>query len=264
MASPIPHNWQVPKIFRDRMGTHGGRQRCMTADGHMLIVLHDPPDPNKRIHREARLFWREPSGAWHASAGGPPTIVPLRSHVEAYAEAAARYEALAQKATTADDWYALVYATGPVARTTKNLAAALQEARDAAKDDHDLISVRDAASDVARAFELLHAHAREGLEYTAAKHAQHQGRNAEHMLASAHRLNLIAALFLPMTAIATIFGMNLHSGLDTLGSGVFWGVVAGTLLLGIIVRASLPRPPAPEPVSAGPPPVLGPKTKAKL
>jgi len=253
MSSPIPHNWQVPKIFRDRMGSHGGRQRCMAAEGHILVVLHDPPDPNKRIHREARIFWREPSGAWHASAGGPPTIVPLRSHVEAYAEAAARYEQLAQKASTADEWYALIYAAGPLARTTKNLAAALQEARDAAKDDRELITVRDAASDVARAFELLHAHALEGLEYIQAKHAQYQVRNAEHMLASAHRLNLIAALFLPMTAIAGIFGMNFHSGLEVLGTSVFWAVVAATLLLGLIVRASLPRPPAPEPVTAGVP-----------
>jgi hypothetical protein len=261
MASPIPHNWQVPNIFRDRMGTHGGRQRCMAAEGHILIVLHDPPDPNKRIHREARLFWREPNGTWHASAGGPPTIMPLRSHVEAYAEAAARYEQLAEKAATADDWYALVYATGPVARTTKNLAAALQEARDAAKDDRDLIAVRDAASDVARAFELLNAHAREGLEFTAAKNAQHQAKQAEHMLASQHRLNLVASLFLPMTAIAAIFGMNLHSGLDELGTTMFWGLVAFTLMLGIIVRASLPRPPAPEPVVASRPTAT--KTKAK-
>ncbi len=260
MASPIPHNWQVPKIFRDRMGAHAGRQRCMAAEGHLLLVVHEMPDPRKPGTREGQLHWREPSGAWHCSAGGPPTIVPLRSHVEAYAEAAARHEALAEKATSADDWYALVYATGPVARTTKNLAAALQEAREAAKDDHELITVRDASSDVARSFELLHAHAREGLEYTTAKRAEEQSRNAEHMLVSAHRLNLTAALFLPMTAIATIFGMNLDHGLAGIAvPAMFWAVVGAALLLGLIVRASLPRPPAPVPHAPPKPAATKPK-----
>jgi len=262
VASPIPHNWQVPQVFRDRMGASAGRQRCMAADGHLLVVLHDLPDPSKPRSRDAKIYWREPDGAWHGSAGGPPTIVPLRAHVEGFAEAATRHEQLAEAATGADDWYALVYATGPVARTTKNLAAALQEAREAAKDDHALITVRDAALDVARAFELLHAHAREGLEYTVAKRAEEQSRNAEHMLVSGHRLNLIAALFLPMTAIATMFGMNLDHGLSNVAPpAMFWVLLGVAMLLGIVVRASLPKPPAPTPVTPPRPTKAKPKSR---
>lgn len=254
MASPIPHNWQVPKVFRDRMGNFAGRQRCMAADGHLLVVVHELPDPKKPRTREAQIHWREPAGEWHSSAGGPPTIAPLRGLVEAFAEAATRLERQAEKAVSADDWFAVVYATGPVARTTKNLAATLQEARDLAKDDRELIVVRDAAAEVARSFELLHAYARDGLEYTSAKRAEDHARNAEHMLVSAHRLNLIAALFLPMTAIATVFGMNFDHGLNGLTAApvMFWGVMAAALVLGLIVRMSLPKPP--EPVAATPPP----------
>jgi len=218
----------------------------MVADGHLLVVLHEIPDPSTPRSREGKIYWREPSGAWHGSAGGPPTIVPLRGHVEGFVAAATRHEALAEQATSADDWYALAYALGPIARTTKNLAAALQEAREAARDDRDLIVVRDSALDVARAFELMHAHAREGLEYTVAKRAEEQSKSAEHMLASAHRLNLIAAMFLPVTAIASIFGMNLDHGLSGVAPPImFWALLAAALTLGIVVRASLPKPPPP-------------------
>ena len=36
----LPAPWQVPSVFRERMGTQVGRQRSMVADGHLLLVLH--------------------------------------------------------------------------------------------------------------------------------------------------------------------------------------------------------------------------------
>jgi hypothetical protein len=262
MSSPIPHNWQVPQAFRDRMGAHAGRQRCMHADGHLLIVLHDVPDPTKRQRREASLFWRMPDGKWSCSAGGPPTIVPLQQHVKAYLDAAAHHEALLDVAIAADDWYALVHSTGPLARAASNMSDALQEAREAVSADRDLITVRDLAIDAARAFELIHVHANEGLEYTTAKRAEEQSRNAEHMLGSAHRLNLIAAVFLPVTALATLFGMNLRSGLEGRADPwAFWALVAASLLCGLVIKSSLPRPPAP--VEAARPTAALAKTKRK-
>ncbi len=262
MSSPIPHNWQVPQVFRDRMGAHAGRQRCMTADGHVLIVLHDVPDPGRRQRRDATLFWRAPDGKWSCSAGGPQTIAPLQQHVQAFLDAATHHEQLLEQAVTADDWYALVHATVPLARATANMRDALQEARDAAKLDKALITVRDLAIDAARAFELIHVHAKEGLDYTSAKRAEEQSKNAEHMLVSAHRLNLIAAVFLPVTAFATLFGMNLRSGLEGVGDPwAFWVLVAVSLLCGLIIKSSLPRPPAP--VEAARPTAALAKTKRK-
>src|SRR5262245_26134691 len=92
MASPIPHNWQLPASFRERIGDHAGRQRCMVENGHLLVILHDIPDPETPNRREARLFWRSPDGTWQASAGGPPGIGTLRAHVESYVEAANQLE----------------------------------------------------------------------------------------------------------------------------------------------------------------------------
>lgn len=243
--SPIPHHWQVPAEFRERMGTHAGRQRTMIADGHALIVLHDMPDPETPERRDAKLFWRTPDGKWSSSGGGPATIAPLRAHVEAYVEAATRLESLGDDARSADDWFALVSASSPMLRSARNMHRALQEARDAVKLDKSLISVRDLAGDAERAFELIHDHAKEGLEYTIAKQAEQQGKDGQHMLEAAHRLNMIAAVFLPVTAVATLLGMNLRHGLEDFPAPwTFWVTLALTFVLGLWIKASMPRPPA--------------------
>jgi len=244
MSSPIPHHWQVPQVFRERMGTQAGRQRCMTAEGHLLLVLHDIPDPEIPERRDAKLFWRMPDGTWHASSGGPPGIGSLRAHVEGFVDAATRLESLGDKAKSADDWFALVYASSPMLRTARNLHRTLQEAREAAKLDKALIAVRDLAGDAERAFELMHAHASEGLEYTMAKRAEEQAHDAQHMLVAAHRLNMIAAVFLPVTAVATLLGMNLRHGLEEWPAPwTFWITLVLSFGLGLWIKASMPRPP---------------------
>lgn len=260
MTSPIPHNWQVPEKFRDRMGNHAGHQRCMTEAGHLLVILHDIPDPETPARRDARLFWRNPEGTWLASSGGPPGIGPLRDHVEAFIEAADRLEARGDTARSADDWFALIYAAGPMLRSARNMQRTLQEARDLAKSDKALIAVRDRAGDAERAFELIHAHAQEGLRYTTAKRAEEQSQGAQHMLEAAHRLNMIAAVFLPVTAVATLLGMNLKHGLEDWPAPVtFWATVGLCFILGLWIKASMPRPPSP----AEPPPPPKPESTKK-
>jgi hypothetical protein len=246
MTSPIPHNWQVPEKFRDRMGNHAGHQRCMTEAGHLLVILHDIPDPETPAKRDAKLFWRNPEGTWQTSAGGPPGIASLREHVEAFVEAADRLEERGDSATSADDWFALIYATGPMLRSARNMQHTLQEAREAAKADRGLIAVRDRAGDAQRAFELIHSHAQEGLRYTTAKRAEEQAHGAQHMLEAAHRLNMIAAVFLPVTAVATLLGMNLRHGLEEWQPPyTFWITVALCFAIGLWIKVSMPRPPAP-------------------
>ncbi len=243
MTSPIPHNWQVPEVFRERMGNLAGRQRCMLHAGHLLVILHELPDPETPDKRAAQLYWRGPDGKWQASAGGAPGIAPLRAHVDSFVEAANRLEARGDEADSADDWFSLVHDAGPMLRTARNLHRTLQEARDAAKDDRALITVRDLAGDAERAFDLIHAHAKEGLDYTIARRAEQQSRDAQHMLEAAHRLNMIAAVFLPVTAVATLLGMNLMHGLEGWPAPLtFWLTVGLCFLFGLWIKASMPRP----------------------
>jgi hypothetical protein len=248
MSSPIPHNWQVPESFRERMGHQAGKQRIMTHGGHLLVILHAVPDPATPEKREARLFWRSPDGTWLGSGGGAPGIAGLRAHVEGFIEVANKLEAQADAADSADDWFSLVRSSSPMLRTARNMHRTLQEARDAAKEDRNLITVRDLAGDAERSFELLHAHTQEGLEYTIARRAEEQSRDAQHMLEAAHRLNMIAAVFLPVTAVATLLGMNLRHGLEDWPAPLtFWVTLVLCFVMGLWIKASMPRPPAREP-----------------
>jgi Mg2+ and Co2+ transporter CorA len=244
MSNPIPHNWEVPQIFRDRFGTRAGRQRVMNADGHLLIILHDLPDPAEPDVRTARLFWRKPDGTWKASGSGATNIGALRSHVEAFDAAADALEDKVDKAQKARDWFEVLRISAPLLRTARNRTKALQEARDLAKNDKELIAVRDAGQEVERAVELIHGHARDGLDFTVARNAEESAENSKHVIEAGHRLNLIAAMFLPITALGSLLGMNLIHGLETWQKPyAFWGVAAVALLLGLMVRASLPKPP---------------------
>ncbi len=244
MANPIPHNWDVPQIFRDRIGTRAGRQRVMHADGHLLVILHDVPDPAEPDVRNGRLFWRKPDGTWKASASGATSIAPLRAHVEAFDAAADQLEEQVDKAKKAKDWFEVLRMSAPLLRSARNMSRALQEARELAKTDKELIAVRDAAQEVERALELIHGHARDGLEFTVARNAEENVESSRHVVESGHRLNLIAAMFLPITALGSLLGMNLVHGLETWEKPyAFWAVALVAFLLGVMVRASLPKPP---------------------
>jgi hypothetical protein len=242
MSKVIPHNWDVPKVFRDRLGTHAGRQRTMHADGHLLIILHEVPKAED-TERSARLYWRKPDGAWKSTGSGATNIAALRAHVEEFTIAVDQLEARAAAAKRASDWFELLHDSAPLLRAARGMLAALQEARDLAKTDTQLIAVRDTAQDVERAVELIHGHARSGLDFTIAKSVEDNAHNSRHVLESGHRLNLIAATFLPITALGTLLGVNLTHGLEHWNEPyAFWIFTGIAFLLGFVVRASLPKP----------------------
>lgn len=241
MSNVIPHNWDVPQIFRGRLGTHAGRQRTMAADGHLLIILHEAPKPDVPA-RAARLFWRKPDGTWKSSGSSAANIAALRAHVDEYTAAVDAMEAKVQKAKRASDWFQLLHESAPLLRAARNMSAALQEARDLAKTDSALISIRDQGQDIERAVDLIHNHARSGLDYSIAKGSEDNAQNTKHVLETGHRLNLIAATFLPVTALGSVFSMQLEHGLEhAYAPWVFWGIAAGAFLLGLIVRSTLPK-----------------------
>ena len=73
----LPATWDVPQNFRDRLGSSVGRQRAMLSDGHLLLVLHAPPDPDQD-QRKGRFFWRKPDGVWASDQmGSGPGAVDL-------------------------------------------------------------------------------------------------------------------------------------------------------------------------------------------
>jgi hypothetical protein len=245
MSSPIPSNWEVPQSFRDRVGAKAGRQRAMTADQHLLLILHDVPNAEDPAVRTARLFWRKPDGSWKSETRGPATIAALQAHVQRYVDAAEVLEERVESAVTATDYFRVVYETAPLLHSARNMTRALQTAREAAGADKELIGVRDSAQEVERAFELIHGYAKDGLEFTVARNAEESAQNGEHVIRSGHQLNLLAAVFLPITALGSLLGMNLVHGFETWHAPyTFWAVSVLSFGLGFWLKASLPRPPS--------------------
>lgn len=213
----------------------------MATDGHILIVLHDLPNPDDPDTLDARVYWRKPDGTWKSQGSSATTIGALRAHVETFVAAVDTLEHKAAKATGAKDWFEIMHHAAPLHRMVRNQAATLAEARDLVKGDKELIGVRDTAQETERSIELINHHARAGLDYTIAANAEANAKSTEHVLASQHRLNLIAATFLPITAISALLSMNLKHGFESYNAPyAFWVVAAGAFLLGLIVRASLP------------------------
>lgn len=230
----IPHDWAIPDVLRSRLGDEGGRQRAMFADGHLLLVLHEVPRANDP-DRKTRLFWRAPNGTWESSSQGSGVQSLLR-HLAEFAKVIDALEERLLNAPLAHDYFSILQHVSPLWRTTRHMASAFQVARDLAENDRDLIIARDKAGNLERACELLHADAVHGLDYTIA-------RQGEEMANAGHRLNLMAALFLPLSAMTSIFGMQLSSGLENIASPwLFWGVLVMGVMIGLIVKAGITRP----------------------
>ena len=236
----LPSTWQVPDIFRRRLGSQAGRQRIMEADGHLLVILHAPPTADD-IDRAGRLFWREPDGQWHATEKGAGTVA-LASHLQDFQLAIERCEQLENDAQGSRDYFDVLRNVTPLLRTTRHLAETLQAARQAAGNDSDLINFRDEAAKLQRRAELLASDAKNGMDFALARQAEKQAEIGTQLSLSAHRLNLFVAFFFPIATLCAIFSTNLKSGLEPLPApwplvivlGV--GVVLGSLLTLVISR----------------------------
>ncbi|MEX0818268.1 MAG: hypothetical protein WD070_01710, partial [Pirellulaceae bacterium] len=168
----IPPLWKVPQVFRDRMGEQVGRQRPMVADGHLLLVLHAPPEPNEN-QRHGRLFWRDPEGQWTSKDRGTG-INALNKHLDEYEELVASLDRLEEQATTSSDYFAILERLSPVHRAATNLHQVLQEARQTCPDFRELINLRDRAYGIERTAELLLAEVKNALDVLVAKRAEEQ------------------------------------------------------------------------------------------
>src|SRR5262245_4114449 len=102
----VPIDWQLPKTVSRRLGETAGRQRAMSAEGHLLLILHEPPSPGVS-RRSGRLFWRDPKGNWMSTSHGAG-VKALTAHLQEFAERAEALEKDLEGAETAEDYYALL------------------------------------------------------------------------------------------------------------------------------------------------------------
>ena len=233
-TSILPAIWEVPQEFRDRLGKKVGRQRAMHADGHLLLVLHDPPTPQDS-ERKGRLFWRQPDGQWHSNGLGDGPGA-LQKHLNHYADRVEQIEQSEEQAASSDDYFNVLEQLAPLHRATRNLHQVLQDARQLVSDDRDIINMRDRAYEVERVAELLYTGAQHALEYTVARRAEDEAKSSRQMAVAAHRLNMLAGFFFPIATLCAIFGVNLEHKLEDLPGPlpflllVIVGLIAGAVL----------------------------------
>lgn len=201
----------------------------MATDGHLLLILNAVPEPGS-FRRNSAFFWRDPKGAWRSTVS-VEALRGLRRLVDSYAQLATELEDRLEKAAGAQALHEVLSRSVPVARAARNLHAALQEARQAV-DDPDLINLRDQAGEAERTLELVREDARIALDFLMAKKSEEQAEQSARIAATGHRLNLLAAVFLPVTALGAVFGMNLAHGLEGAGPALFWLVAGGAMASG--------------------------------
>ena len=178
-----------------------------------MLILHELPAADT-AERQRRLLWRDTEGDWKSDSLGSG-IQALRKHLTEFADRVHQLEEAEQNARGADDFFRIQREITRIRRAAHNKHAALEMAHELAPDDGELISCMNLAGTIERAADFVQDDAQRGLDYAMAKHAELQAN-------SAHRLNLLAALFFPIATVAAVFGMNLNHGLQQLDPWLFW------------------------------------------
>lgn len=240
MPKILPDGWALPEVLRARVGTSVGRQRAMLHEGHALLLLHQPPEAGERARR-ATALWRDPQGEWRG-APGPSGRLALRAHLDAYQARLEELDARLAAAATARARFELLRESRPLARAARNLHAVLQEARTAMPSDADVLAARDRAYDLERETSALLDEAGAALQLGLAEDAEDEARASARIAVETHRLNLLAAVCLPFSALGAMLGMNVETGLEHVpGPGLFLGILATGLAIGLGLQAWIRR-----------------------
>jgi hypothetical protein len=232
----VPPTWALPEAIKTRLGaTTYGRQRAIFEEGHLLLVLHKPPGAADAA-REGVLFWRKPDGEWLWTRGNNGSTA-LSAHIQSYGDIETRLTQEYEKNPDILKLFDLVESLTPLTRAATNMHSALQAAREEIGNDKLIIEARDRAYEVDRNFSLLLEDVRNAIQFRMARDAEEQARLTKETLNASHRLNVLAALTLPATAIASIFGMNMLHGLPQNNVVVFWVVTLLGVILGFAIKS---------------------------
>lgn len=236
-VSDIPSGWKLPEEIIQRLGTRAGRQRVIAESDHVLLILHKPPEKDEK-HRKSALFWRSPDGKWTSNEKGNE-LGALGQFLKRYAKLEDDLEEEYDEAQASIDYFELLERLAPIQRSVKNMCNTLQVAREVVGGE--MIDFRDRAEELNRSFELLYTDCKNGLDYAIARKTEEQSELQRKALLAGHRLNMIMALFLPITAAASLLGMNVPHGLEEAPLWVYFTIVFVCSILGIIFKHIVTR-----------------------
>lgn len=236
----IPSTWELPVEIASRFGEKTGRQRLMEHGGHLLLVLHTVPRSDS-TDREGALFWRKPGGDWESTEKGNG-LNGLKKHVDSYAQVVEELDLRLDTTRDADGLFKILSAVAPLLRAAKNMRLVLQTAREATGADRDIITLRDQAEEIERTADLLRLEEKNALDFDIARRAEEQAARGEEISALGHRLNMLAALFLPVTAVSSVLGVNIPIGIEEwLTPTRYWILIALCIGLGLVLQRMLTK-----------------------
>lgn len=224
----LPENFTIERELAEQLSSRPGSQRCIVGERELLLVVHEVPRPGVP-ERQPHVFWKHDETMWEqAGAHGLSELAELLTRYEAAID---EHEAEIDEADTAEEIFHIIRHAAPLARSTRNLATALDQVLAVDHDDHEILSLRDRAKEIERAAELLNHDARLTLELWRAEHDEELAEASMHLSRTAFRLNLLAGFFLPVMALASIFGMNVK--LPGSPGYMFWPIILGGLAIGM-------------------------------
>lgn len=208
----------------------------MDEDGHLLMILHQPPRPEDNEVRQAAVFWLNAAGEWKSAPTGGG-FSALQAHVEEYRARVRELDSAVDAARMPREYFDVMRAINPLLRSARNLLAVTEEARKARPSERRLIVLRDAAVEVERGADLLANDARAGMEFSLAESGEQQAQSARQSNDEARRLNRMVAFFFPLATLVAFFGMS--DPAEVLQMPGVWLVVIVGILLGLGVRMML-------------------------
>ena len=229
----IPKAWELPESIRRRLGDAAGRQRLMDEDGHLLLILHQAPEPEDNEVRKPVLLWNQPTGEWKSFPEGGG-FAALDAHMETYRKNIHVLDEAVEAAGTPRQYFDVMKHVTPLLRATRNLQTVMQEAREARPDERRLINFRDRAVELERAIDLVAEDAKAGMEFSLAENTEEQSRFAYEAAMEARKLNRLAAFFFPLATLVAIFCMSPPEKVIRMPG--FWIVILTGIVAGLIVR----------------------------
>lgn len=230
----LPKSWDLPEAIRKRLGDDAGRQRLMDEDGHLLLILHHPPEPEDDEVRKPVLLWQQPNGDWKSTPDGGG-LAALDAHMIRYRDNIHALDTQVEAAQTPRQYFEVMKHVTPLLRATRNMLAAMQETREARQEDRRLINFRDRAVELERAIDLVAADVKAGMEFSMAENTEEQSRFAHDAAVEARKLNRLVATFFPLATLVAVFGMSPPA--EVIKAPGFWLVLAAGIAAGLVVRA---------------------------
>lgn len=224
----LPAGFDLEDELLDQLSNRPGNQRCVVGRDELLLVVHEVPKPGVP-ERDALFFWRRMDEVWTDYSGGRG-LKRLSELQDRYTKVIDDHELEVETSETAEEVFSLARATGPLARAARNQALAIEQALGQDEDNRELRSFRDRAREIERAAEQLSHDAKLNMDYWMAERSEEQQESTEKLNRIVFRLNLLAGFFLPLVALAGLFGMNVR--LPGFVDGWFWLIFVGGLLVG--------------------------------